>query len=214
MTLEYWLETSLYLAEGAALSLSVFAVTLLIAFPLSLLLAAIDHFIPSLRWLIRGFTLLFRGTPLMLQLFFFMFGLPALGIRLDRLTVAYVGFGMNYAAYFIEIIRAGVESIPKDQEESAKVLGATRSQIYWRILTPQALRMQVPVFTNETITLIKDTALVSVIALSDLLRKVREVVSRDFTISPFFMAAIFYLAVSFLIAEILKRVEKQFDFIP
>jgi polar amino acid transport system permease protein len=150
----------------------------------------------------------------MLQLFFFMFGLPALGIRLDRLTVAYVGFGMNYAAYFIEIIRAGVESIPKDQEESAKVLGATSSQIYRRILTPQALRMQVPVFTNETITLIKDTALVSVIALSDLLRKVREVVSRDFTISPFFMAAIFYLTVSFLIAEILKRVEKQFDFIP
>jgi len=174
----------------------------------------INFFIPSLRWLIRGFTLLFRGTPLMLQLFFFMFGLPALGIRLDRLTVAYVGFGMNYAAYFIEIIRAGVESIPKDQEESAKVLGATNSQIYWRILTPQALRIQVPVFTNETITLIKDTALVSVIALSDLLRKVREVVSRDFTISPFFMAAIFYLTVSFLIAEILKRVEKQFDFIP
>jgi polar amino acid transport system permease protein len=213
MTLDYSIETSLYLAEGAVLSLSVFAVTLVIAFPLSLLLAALYHFVPSSRWFIRGFTLLFRGTPLMLQLFFFMFGLPAFGIRLDRLTVAYVGFGINYAAYFIEIIRAGIEGIPKDQEESAKVLGASSQQIYWKILSPQALRIQVPVFTNELITLIKDTALVSVIALSDLLRKVREVVSRDFTISPFFMAAIFYLAVSFLIAEALKRVEKQFDFI-
>lgn len=213
MTWEYWLETSFYLAEGAVLSLSVFVVTLMIAFPLSLILAAMERFIPSLRWFIRGFTLLFRGTPLMLQLFFFMFGLPTFGIRLDRLTVAYLGFGINYAAYFVEIIRAGIEAIPKDQEESAKVLGATNQQIYWRIITPQALRMQVPVFTNETITLIKDTALVSVIALSDLLRKVREIVSRDFTISPFFMAALFYLIVSFIISELLKRVEKRFDFL-
>ncbi len=212
MTSEYWLETSRYLADGAALSLAVFGVTMVIAFPLSLMLAALYHFVPWLRYFIRGFTLLFRGTPLMLQLFFFMFGLPAFGIRLDRLTVAFVGFGINYAAYFVEIIRAGIEVIPRDQEESAKVLGATSSQIYWRILTPQALRIQVPVFTSELITLIKDTALVSVIALSDLLRKVREVVSRDFTLSPFFMAAIFYLAMSYLIAEILKRIEKRFDF--
>jgi polar amino acid transport system permease protein len=212
MTWEYWLETSRYLADGAALSLAVFAVTMVIAFPLSFVLAAFYHFVPWLRYFIRGFTLLFRGTPLMLQLFFFMFGLPAFGIRLDRLTVAFVGFGINYAAYFVEIIRAGIEVIPRDQEESAKVIGATSSQIYWRILTPQALRIQVPVFTNELITLMKDTALVSVIALSDLLRKVREVVSRDFTLSPFFMAAIFYLGMSYIIAEILKRVEKRFDF--
>ena len=147
----------------------------------------------------------------MLQLFFFLFGLPALGIRVDRYWVAVIGFSINYTAYFIEIIRAGLEALPIDQEESAFILGANKRETFWYILMPQSIRIQMPVFANEWITLIKDTALVTVIAIPDLLRKVREVVSRDFTVTPFFLAAIFYLGVSYVIIVFLKHIEKRFD---
>jgi polar amino acid transport system permease protein len=147
----------------------------------------------------------------MLQLFFFLFGLPALGIRVDRYWVAVIGFSINYTAYFIEIIRAGLEALPVDQEESAFILGANKRETFWYILMPQAMRIQMPVFANEWITLIKDTALVTVIAIPDLLRKVREVVSRDFTVTPFFLAAIFYLGISYVIIVFLKHIEKRFD---
>ena len=147
----------------------------------------------------------------MLQLFFFLFGLPALGIRVDRYWVAVIGFSINYTAYFIEIIRAGLEALPIDQEESAFILGANKRETFWYILMPQAMRIQMPVFANEWITLIKDTALVTVIAIPDLLRKVREVVSRDFTVTPFFLAAIFYLGISYVIIVFLKHIEKRFD---
>ena len=147
----------------------------------------------------------------MLQLFFFLFGLPALGIRVDRYWVAVIGFSINYTAYFIEIIRAGLEALPVDQEESAFILGANKRETFWYILMPQAIRIQMPVFANEWITLIKDTALVTVIAIPDLLRKVREVVSRDFTVTPFFLAAIFYLGISYVIIVFLKHIEKRFD---
>jgi len=125
--------------------------------------------------------------------------------------VAVYGFAINYTAYFVEIIRAGLESIPIDQEESAFVIGASSTYTFQKVLLPQAMRSQLPVFANEWITLIKDTALVTVIAIPDLLRKVREVVSRDFTVTPFFIAAIFYLLFSYLIIIGLKQLEKRFE---
>lgn len=146
----------------------------------------------------------------MLQLFFFMFGLPALGIAVNRYWVASIGFTINYTAYFVEIIRAGLDALPDDQEESAIVMGANKPYTFGYVLMPQALRMQLPVFTNEMITLIKDTALVTVIAIPDLLRKVREVVSRDFTISPFFLAAGFYLLFSYIIIQFMRILEKRY----
>jgi polar amino acid transport system permease protein len=205
----YWLETSLYLLEGAAYSLQLFFTTLIIATPISLLLAGVYRFIKESRPIINFYTWLFRGTPLMLQLFFFMFGLPALGIAVDRYWVALLGFAINYTAYFIEIIRAGLEAIPQDQEESAMIMGATKLVTFQKILMPQAIRTQLPVFTNESITLIKDTALVTVIAISDLSRKAREVVSRDFTVSPFILAAAFYLLFSFILIRLFKFVESR-----
>lgn len=147
----------------------------------------------------------------MLQLFFFMFGLPALGVAVNRYWVAIVGFAINYTAYLVEIIRAGLEALPIDQEESAFVMGASKAFTFQHVLMPQAIRLQLPVFANEWITLIKDTSLVTVIAIPDLLRKVREVVSRDFTVSPFFIAAIFYLLFSYLIIRLLKSLEARFD---
>ena len=211
MNLNYWFETTRYLLDGAWYSLQLFSITLLIATPLSLVLAGVYRFVRISRPVINFYTWVFRGTPLMLQLFFFMFGLPALGIAVDRYWVAIFGFAINYTAYFIEIIRAGLEALPIDQEESAFIMGASVPYTFQKILLPQALRSQLPVFANEWITLIKDTALVTVIAIPDLLRKVREVVSRDFTISPFFIAAIFYLLFSYLIILGLKQLEKRFD---
>ncbi len=211
MDLNYCLEITRYLLDGAWYSLQLFAITLIIATPLSFVLAGVYRFVLIARPVMNVYTWLFRGTPLMLQLFFFLFGLPALGIAVDRYWVAVIGFAINYTAYFVEIIRAGLEALPIDQEESAFIMGASVPYTFRKILMPQALRSQLPVFANEWITLIKDTALVTVIAIPDLLRKVREVVSRDFTISPFFIAAIFYLLFSYLIILGLKQLEKRLD---
>jgi polar amino acid transport system permease protein len=209
--LNYWLETTRYLLDGAWYSLQLFTITIVIATPVSFVLAGVYRFVRVLRPAINAYTWVFRGTPLMLQLFFFLFGLPAMGIAVDRYWVAVIGFAINYTAYFVEIIRAGLEALPIDQEESAFIMGASAPYTFEKILMPQALRSQLPVFANEWITLIKDTALVTVIAIPDLLRKVREVVSRDFTISPFFIAAIFYLLFSYIIILGLKQLEKRFD---
>lgn len=149
----------------------------------------------------------------MLQLFLFMYGLPAIGISVDRMMVAFIAFTINYSAYFVEIIRAGMESLPKDQYESAEVMGASSFQTYRFVILPQAIRIQFPVIANEIITLIKDTALVTVIAVSDLMRNVKEIVSRDFTISPFIVASMFYLLISFFIVKIFRQLEKKFDYV-
>lgn len=211
--MSYLIETGKYLASGAAISLSIFFLTLLCAFPLGMIVAVIYRSSPITKKIVSFYTWLFRGTPLMLQLFFFMFALPAVGIPVDRMMVAYIAFIVNYTAYFTEIIRAGIENTEKDQIESASVMGANKAQIYYYIIMPQAIRKQIPTITNEVITLIKDTALVTVIAISDIMRSVKEVVSRDFTLSPFLLAAIFYLLISYIIITIFKAIEKKFDFI-
>lgn len=204
-----WLEVLSYLGQGALVSLRIFFITLLFSFPLALLLIFLYKQSKILNKIISVYTWFFRGTPLMLQLFFFMFGLPILGISLDRMMVAYIGFILNYAAYFTEVIRSGVESLPDDQEESGQVMGANQIQIYRFIILPQAIRRELPTITSEVITLIKDTALVTVIAISELLRNMKEVVSRDFTIYPFFLAALFYLLFSFVIIRIFRFIEKK-----
>ncbi len=211
--MSYLIETGKYLMDGAIVSLSIFFLTLIISFPLGMIAAIIYRSSPFLKRLISFYTWLFRGTPLMLQLFFFMFALPAIGIPVDRMLVAYIAFIINYTAYFTEIIRAGIENIEKDQIESAMVMGANKAQVYYFIIMPQAIRKQIPTITNEVITLIKDTALVTVIAISDIMRSVKEIVSRDFTLSPFLLAAIFYLAISYMVILIFKGIEKKYDFI-
>lgn len=211
--MDYLIQTVEYLMDGAVVSLKIFLVTLSISFPLGILLSMIYRTNPFFKKIVSFYTWLFRGTPLMLQLFFFMFGLPAIGIPVDRMIVAYLAFIINYAAYFTEIVRSGIESIPQDQEESAAVMGASRMKIYRYIIMPQAIRKEIPTITNEVITLIKDTALVTVIAISDLLRNVKEVVSRDFTLSPFVLAALFYLVTSYFIIMFFRWIEKRYDFV-
>jgi polar amino acid transport system permease protein len=142
-----------------------------------------------------------------------MYGLPFMGVYIDRMMVAYLTFVLNYSAYFVEILRAGVESTSKDQEESAKVMGANKYQIYRHIILPQAIRKELPSISSEVINLIKDTSLVTVIALTDVLRGVKEIVSRDFTLSPFFVAGLFYLVFSYVIVKTFRLLEQKFDYL-
>ncbi|MBN2268105.1 MAG: amino acid ABC transporter permease [Acholeplasmataceae bacterium] len=211
--IDYLLEVTQYIARGAVVSLSIFIVTLLISFPVALIISITSRKNKFLNQVVRIYTWFFRGTPLMLQLFLIMYGLPAIGISIDRMMVAYIGFAINYSAYFIEIIRAGIESLPKDQFESAEMMGASSFKTYRFVILPQAIRIQFPVIANEVITLIKDTALVTVIAVSDLMRNVKEIVSRDFTISPFVLAFAFYLIISYIIVKFFRYLEKRFDYL-
>ncbi|HKL60778.1 MAG TPA: amino acid ABC transporter permease [Acholeplasma sp.] len=202
-----------YLIDGMLLSTNLFVVTLVLASLLSLLIISVYKINKVIRTLLRVYTWLFRGTPLMLQLFFFMYGLPYIGIYADRMVVAYVTFILNYSAYFIEILRAGIESTPRDQEESAKVMGANKYQTYMHVILPQAIRKELPTISSEVINLIKDTSLVTVIALSDVMRLVKEIVSRDFTVTPFLVAAVFYLVFSFVIVSVFHKLEEKYDFL-
>ena len=206
-------DISLYILQGAAISLKIYAVTILFAIPLGMLCAMgkLSKFTP-LKWFLEGYTWLFRGTPLLLQLFFVYFGLPFLGIELSREMAAYVTFVVNYAAYFTEIFRAGIQSIDKGQYEAAKALGMNYRQTMKSIIIPQAIKVILPPTGNEAVTLIKDTALCSVIALADIQRNAKSVVSRTASVEGYFMAAVLYLVMTFVIINIFKYIERRFAY--
>jgi polar amino acid transport system permease protein len=149
-----------------------------------------------------------RGSPLMLQLLFVYFALPSFGILLPDVAAAVLAFVLNYAAYFAEIFRAGIQSIQKGQYEAARALGFTYVQTMRRIIVPQMIKRVLPPVGNETITLVKDTSLVYVLAMNDLLRAARTIVQREFDMTPFFIAAVFYLAMTFIVTRVFNWLEK------
>ena len=206
----YFLDILPFLLEGLRVTLKIMGVTLLLSIPLGFLLAFLRHNgIRIVLFVIDGYTWLFRGTPLLLQLFFFMYGLPFLGIVLSRPMAAYLTFVLNYGAYFTEIFRGGIESIDKGQFEAAKVLNIPKSVQLRKIIVPQVFKRTLPTVANETITLLKDTALVSTIALGEMLRNAREIVARDLRPEPFFLAAFIYLMITFVLVMIFKKIEKK-----
>ena len=201
------------LAEGSLVTLKLFFITLALAVPLGLGLALIriSRFTVASQ-AVNGYLWLMRGTPLMLQLLFIYFALPFLpvvGVRLPDFPAAIVAFALNYAAYFAEIFRAGIQSIDRGQYEGAKVLGFSYSQTMRRIVLPQVVKRILPPMSNETITLVKDTSLIYVLALNDLLRAARGIVQRDFTITPFVVAAAFYLLMTLVLTWFFQRMEKR-----
>ncbi len=203
---------ALYILKGVVLTGKLYLFTL-IAFPLGVLLALGNiskH--KSLRKAIGIYTWIFRGTPLMLQLFFVYYGLPVLGITLSPFSAAAITFIVNYAAYLTEIVRSGIESVDKGQYEASRVLGLTYYQTMKRIILPQAIRRVLPALTNEAITLVKDTAIVSVIGLGEILRNAKEIVSREFTIVPFIIAGILYLIISSVVVTVFKNLENKYRF--
>jgi len=201
------------LAEGSLITLQLFLITLLLAVPLGLGLALvrISRFRVASQ-AVNGYIWLMRGTPLMLQMLFIYYALPfvpGIGIRLPDFPAAIVAFALNYAAYFAEIFRAGIQSIDRGQYEGAKVLGFSYGQTMRRIVLPQVIKRILPPMSNETITLIKDTSLIYVLALNDLLRAARGIVQRDFTITPFIVAAGFYLIMTLVLTWLFQRLEKR-----
>ena len=210
--MEQIMGTALLMMEGAQITLEIFCVTLLLSLPLGLLVALcrISKLGP-LRLLMEFYIWLMRGTPLMLQLLFVYFALPMVGIRLPDIAAALLAFTLNYAAYFAEIFRAGIQSIGRGQYEAAKSLGMTYTQTMRRIIVPQMIRHVLPPVSNETINLVKDTSLIYILAMNDLLRVARTIVQREFDMTPFFVAAVFYLAMTFVLTWGFKKLEAYYD---
>lgn len=202
------------LLAGTVVTLQMFFATIVLALPLGLLLALarISRW-RALSGAVGVYIWLFRGTPLMLQLLFIYFGLPFLpyiGVRLPDFPAALLAFVLNYAAYFAEIFRAGIQSIDRGQYEGARVLGMTYIQTMRRIVLPQVIKRVLPPVSNETITLVKDTSLIYVLAMNDLLRTTRALVQRDFNTMPFIVAAVFYLLMTLALTWIFQKLEQKY----
>lgn len=212
--MEYILAIISPMLDGTVVTLQMFALTIVLSLPLGLLLAVgrISEY-PLVRGGIGTYIWLMRGTPLMLQLLFIYFGLPFIpyiGIRLDDFPAAIIAFVLNYAAYFAEIFRAGIQSIDRGQYEGAKALGMTYLQTMRRIVLPQVIKRVLPPVSNETITLVKDTSLIYVLAMNDLLRTARTIVQRDFNTTPFIVAAVFYLLMTLALTWVFERMEERY----
>ena len=218
--LDYMIGLTPQMLRGLLETLKLFGLTLAVALPLGLPIAlgSMSRFKP-LAWISRLYVWLFRGTPLMLQLFFIYFGLgiianenPALVfLRMDRFTAAVVTFALNYAAYFAEIYRGGIQSIDRGQSEAAKTLGFTRGRTMLKIIIPQAIRRIIPPVSNEVITLVKDTALVNVISVGEMLKVAKDAANRDTDPTAYFLAALFYLVITGLLTLLSHRLEKRFS---
>ena len=197
--------------QGAEVTLTIFAITLILSIPLGGLaaLGRISTFAP-LRYLMEFYVWVMRGTPLMLQLLFVYFALPLVGIKLPDFAAALLAFTLNYAAYFAEIFRAGIQAIPKGQYEAAVALGLKHWQMMRHVIFPQVLRVVLPPISNETINLVKDTSLIYILAMNDLLRVARTIVQREFDMTPFLIAAIFYLAMTAVLTWIFKKLEQKY----
>jgi polar amino acid transport system permease protein len=212
--MDYILQILGPLLDGTVVTLQVFLLTLVLAVPLGLGLALVrvSHF-RFASGLVSGYIWLMRGTPLMLQMLFIYFALPfvpVIGIRLPDFPAAIVAFTLNYAAYFAEIFRSGIQSVGRGQYEAARVLGMTYGQTMRRIILPQVVKRILPPMSNETITLVKDTSLIYVLAMNDLLRAARGIVQRDFTTMPFVVAAAFYLIMTLVLTWGFMRLEKRY----
>ncbi len=209
--MEQILHTSALMLEGSKITLQIFFLTLVMALPLGLIVAmARLSGLGPLRWAMEFYIWIMRGTPLMLQLLFVYFALPMVGIRLNDLASALLAFTLNYAAYFAEIFRAGIQSIPRGQYEASKTLGFTYGQTMRHIIVPQMIARVLPPVSNETINLVKDTSLIYILAMNDLLRVARTIVQREFDMTPFFIAAVFYLVMTFILTWGFKKLEAHY----
>ncbi|MDY3059598.1 MAG: amino acid ABC transporter permease [Fusobacterium sp.] len=203
-------ENIIFILNGMKLTINLYIITMVFSLPLGIIFS-LGRISKSalLNNCIQIYTWIFRGTPLLLQLFFVYYGLPVIGITLTPFTAASGTFIINYAAYFCEIFRGSILGIDKGQYEAAKVLGMSYSQTMRRIIIPQALVTALPPLSNEAISLIKDTSLVSAIGMAEILRNSKEIVTRDFSITPFIICAVMYLILSTVVVLFFKKMEKK-----
>jgi polar amino acid transport system permease protein len=204
----------LMLGQGMLTSLQIFLWTLVGSLPLGMLVAfgRMARFAP-LKMLVRFYISIMRGTPLMLQLFVVYFGpYYLLGIQTGqdfRFYATLIAFILNYAAYFAEIYRSGIESIPRGQYEAADVLGYSRAQTFVKIILPQVIKRVLPAMTNEIITLVKDTSLAFTIGVAEMFTQARAIVSKEGSMLAFVIAGVFYYLFNALVAFIMERLEKK-----
>lgn len=201
------------MVEGATVTLEVFALTLVCSIILGIVIALCRlSKTRLLSTITQLYILIMRGTPLLLQLIFVFFGLPIIGITLNRFSAAAITFVLNYGAYFGEIFRGGIQSIDKGQYEAAEVLGLTQGKTFLRIILPQVIKRTVPAVANEVITLIKDTSLVYVVGIGELLRAGKIASNRDASLIPLVVVAIIYLIFTGILTKGFKFLEKKFSY--
>ena len=211
------LTMSAQLAEGFLITVEIFVLTLLFSLPLGLIVAFGRM---SKNAVIRTITKIYisimRGTPLMLQLLVVYFGpYYIFGVNISSSYRAYavvIAFAINYAAYFAEIYRGGIESMPVGQYEAAKVLGYGKTQTFVKIILPQVIKRILPSITNEVITLVKDTSLAFVVAVAEMFTIAKQIASAQTTMMPFVIAAIFYYVFNLIVAVVMQKVEKSMNY--
>ena len=193
---------------GLGQTLFYFFITLISSSILGVLVTYLYGF-KKLKPFISAYISVVRGTPLLLQLIFIYFGLPFFGITLDRMTAALIGFTFNYTGYIAEILRGGIQSVPQDQKDVAFVLGFSKSFTYYRILLPLAVRNSFPSLSNEVLVLLKDTALIYTLGLSELIKVSRTLANIYVSATPFIIVGMIYFILSIVIEKLLQRVEKR-----
>lgn len=201
------------LFQGAALTLQIFFWTLIGSLPLGILVSlGLISKIRPLKWVLEIYVWLMRGTPLLLQLIFVFYGLPIIGIVFQRYDAALVAFILNYAAYFAEIFRGGFQAIDEGQFEAARVLRLSYWQTLRKIVIPQVVKIVIPSIGNEVINLVKDSSLVYVIGLGDLLRAGNVATARDVTLVPLLLVGLIYIILVGICTLILRKVEQRYAY--
>ena len=204
------------MGEGALRTCGIFFLTLLFSLPLGMAVMLMRKSKnPVISTITKGFTAIMRGTPLMLQLLVWYFApyyLFRLSINGYRFTAIMIGFSLNYAAYFAEIYRAGIEAIPNGQYEAAQVLGYSKAQTFFRIILPQVIKTILPAVTNEVITLVKDTSLAFALAYTEVFSIAKQISSSQTSFTPFVIAGVFYFVANYLVAYAMERLEEAFRY--
>ena len=215
--MSFW-QITLSLLEGFGYTLAIFGITLVTAIPLGVVVAlgSMSKFKP-LSAVCRALVWVVRGTPLMLQIIVFAYG-PGLWLDIpirtmpQQLLMVCIAFCINYACYFSEIIRGGIQSVSQGQYEAGQVLGMTKRQIFFRVVLLQVVKRIIPPMSNEIITLVKDTALASVVVHVDLFTIAKQIVNKEVILWPLFYAGLFYLIFNGLLTILLGRLEKKLDY--
>ena len=210
--MDQFINVTQQLFTGFSENCFIFAITLLLALPLGLIISmgSMAKFKP-LKWLTKTFVWIIRGTPLMLQLFVVFYVPPLMSngaFAFQRMNAALIAFVINYAAYFSEIFRGGIEAIPKGQYEAGQVLGMTKTQIFFRVVLLQVVKRITAPIGNEIITLVKDTSLASVIAIPEILMNAKDF-SMEGLIWPLFYSAVFFLAFCGILTLLFSYIEKK-----
>ena len=205
------------LSEGMIVSVEIFLLTLLFSLPLGLIVSfgrmSKNIVVNSL---VKIYIAIMRGTPLMLQLIVVYFApYYVFGIKISqsyRFVATIIAFSINYAAYFAEIYRAGIESMPVGQYEAAKVLGFNKAQTFFKIILPQVIKRILPPVTNETITLVKDTSLAFVIAVTEMFTIAKQISAKEANVMPLMVAGLFYFVFNYVVAFVMERIEKKLSY--